>query len=407
MERAGKVLSFLSKIGENKYLISIRDGLSFTVPFTIIGSIFLIIGNFPIQAWIDFIEPYSGMLGSMVNVTFGMLGLIAAIGVGYSMGKNFGLEPLSNVIITVVAFLLATVGEDYSINPADLDATGMFTAILAAILTTFVTRFVLKRNLVIKMPEGVPPAVTQSFTSLVPALMILSLVWVIKVLLGVDINAFLQLLFKPFIFGLDTIPGLLLYTFLALGLWTFGIHGPNLLSGIATPIFLANFGTNVEAFRNGNPIPHEVAEGFWTLFMNIGGSGATLGLVIAMVFAKSKTYRELGKLSFPSAIFCINEPIIFGFPIVMNPIMAIPFILTPMVLGTATVVLMRLNLIGRIVLQVPWTTPPIIGPYLATNGDVGAAVWSLCTIIISYLIYLPFFRAVDKKQMVLEREERV
>ncbi|EUJ41131.1 PTS transporter subunit EIIC [Brochothrix campestris] len=107
-------------------------------------------------------------------------------------------------------------------------------------------------------------------------------------------------------FGLNTIPGLLVFTLLALGLWTLGIHGPNLLAGITTPIFLNNIAMNMEAFRSGQPIPNEVADGLWTLFMNVGGSGATIGLVLAMVFAKSKSYRELGKLSFPSAIFCIN-----------------------------------------------------------------------------------------------------
>lgn len=194
----------------------------------------------------------------------------------------------------------------------------------------------------------------------------------------------------------------MVYTFVALGLWTVGIHGPNLLSGIATPIFLTNIAANMEAFQAGKPIPNEVAEGFWTLFMNIGGSGATIGLVIAMIFAKSKSYRELGRLSLPSAIFCINEPIIFGFPIVMNPIMAIPFVATPTILGVATIILMRLGLVGHIVLQVPWTMPPIIGPYLATNGNIGAAIWSACTIAISYAIYFPFFKASDRKQAALE-----
>lgn len=402
MTAMDKIMPYLIKIGDNKYLVSIRDGLSFTVPFTIIGSLFLIIGNLPIEAWMTIISPYSGLLGSMVTVTFGMLGLISAIGVGYSMAKQFKLEPLSNTLITVVAFLLATTNKDFTIDITNLGATGMFTALIVAGLTTIITRFVIKRDLVIKMPEGVPPAVAQSFFSLTPAAFTLTIVWIVRVALNIEINTILQMVFKPLVFSLNTIPGLLVYTFLALGLWTLGIHGPNLLSGIATPIFLSNIAMNMEAFQKGATIPNEVADGFWTLFMNIGGSGATIGLVIAMIFGRSKAFRELGKLSFPSAIFCINEPIIFGFPIVMNPIMAIPFVLTPMVLGVSTIILMRLGLIGRIVFQVPWTTPPIIGPYLATNGNVGAAIWSCLTIVISYVIYLPFFRMVDKKQSLME-----
>lgn len=402
MDTINKFLPYLAKMGDNKILKSIRDGLSFTIPFTIVGSVFLIIGNFPVSAWIDFITPYSNQLNSMVTVTFGVLGLISVIGVGYSLAINYDLEPLTNTVIAVLAFLLFTVDEELAIVPGNLGASGMFTAILAGILTMIITRFVTKRDWTIKMPEGVPPAVAKSFSSLTPAAITLTIVWIIRVLLNIDITQILQTIFKPVVFGLNTIPGLMVYTFVALGLWTVGIHGPNLLSGIATPIFLTNIAANMEAFQAGKPIPNEVAEGFWTLFMNIGGSGATIGLVIAMIFAKSKSYRELGRLSLPSAIFCINEPIIFGFPIVMNPIMAIPFVATPTILGVATIILMRLGLVGHIVLQVPWTMPPIIGPYLATNGNIGAAIWSACTIAISYAIYFPFFKASDRKQAALE-----
>lgn len=402
MDTINKFLPYLAKMGDNKILKSIRDGLSFTIPFTIVGSVFLIIGNFPVSAWIDFITPYSNQLNSMVTVTFGVLGLISVIGVGYSLAINYVLEPLTNTVIAVLAFLLFTVDEELAIVPGNLGASGMFTAILAGILTMIITRFVTKRDWTIKMPEGVPPAVAKSFSSLTPAAITLTIVWIIRVLLNIDITQILQTIFKPVVFGLNTIPGLMVYTFVALGLWTVGIHGPNLLSGIATPIFLTNIAANMEAFQAGKPIPNEVAEGFWTLFMNIGGSGATIGLVIAMIFAKSKSYRELGRLSLPSAIFCINEPIIFGFPIVMNPIMAIPFVATPTILGVATIILMRLGLVGHIVLQVPWTMPPIIGPYLATNGNIGAAIWSACTIAISYAIYFPFFKASDRKQAALE-----
>lgn len=136
--------------------------------------------------------------------------------------------------------------------------------------------------------------------------------------------------------------------------------------------------------------------------MCIGGTGSTLGLVIAMLRSKSKVYKSLGKMALPSGIFGINEPVIFGFPIVMNPLMMIPFVLTPMILGTLTYILMYFNIIGRVVFTVPWTIPPIIGPYLATNGNIPAAIWSACTIVISYLIYLPFFKQAEKIQLALE-----
>jgi PTS system cellobiose-specific IIC component len=399
------ILPFFLKIGSNNYLTAIRDGLSFTVPFTIVGSLFLIVGNFPIVAWTNFIKPYTPMLNSVVNVSFGMLGLISAIGIGYSLAKNFKIELLSNTIITTIAFLLATVDNKFQISIANLSATGMFTAILVAILTTVVSRFVVAHNLTIKLPDSVPPAVAQSFNSLTPAALVLLIVWLIRVVLQINVNDILQRVFQPLIFGLNTIPGLLVYTFVALALWLIGVHGPNLLAGIVTPIFLSNIAANIKAFQAGQTVPYDVADGFWTLFQNIGGSGCTIGLVLAMLVARSKMYRDLGRLSIGPAIFCINEPVIFGFPIVMNPIMAIPFVATPMILGAMTIVFMRLGWVGRIVTEVPWTTPPIIGPYLATNGSIGAAIWSACTIVISYALYFPFFKILDRKQSAAEATE--
>lgn len=398
-------LPILLKIGENKRLIAIRNGITLTIPFTIIGSIFLIIGNLPIEAWTDFVAPIAPQLNATVNVTFGVLGLISAIGIGYNMGKEFNVDPISNTIITTIAFLLATLTDDFSIDLESLGATGMFTAIIVALLTTEVFRLFVKKNIVIKMPDGVPPSVAQSFSSLIPASVIILFVWIIRVLLGVDINEVIQFIFKPLVFGLSTLPGLLVYTLLVCFLWSCGIHGDNVLSGIASPIFLGYLAANTAAFQAGKPIPYEIADGFWILFMCLGGTGATLGLVLAMLRSKSKMYKSLGKMSLPSAIFCINEPVIFGFPIVMNPIMMIPFIATPMVLGTGTFILMKIGLVGKIVFQVPWTIPPIIGPYLATNGSIGAAIWSLCSIAIAYFIYLPFFKMAEKKQLLLEAGE--
>ena len=398
-------LPILLKIGENKRLIAIRNGITLTIPFTIIGSIFLIIGNLPIEAWTDFMAPIAPQLNATVNVTFGVLGLISAIGIGYNMGKEFNVDPISNTIITTIAFLLATLTDDFSIDLESLGATGMFTAIIVALLTTEVFRLFVKKNIVIKMPDGVPPSVAQSFSSLIPASVIIVVVWVIRVLLGVDINEVIQFIFKPLVFGLSTLPGLLVYTLLVCFLWSCGIHGDNVLSGIASPIFLGYLAANTAAFQAGKPIPYEIADGFWILFMCLGGTGATLGLVLAMLRSKSKMYKSLGKMSLPSAIFCINEPVIFGFPIVMNPIMMIPFIATPMILGTGTFILMKIGLVGKIVFQVPWTIPPIIGPYLATNGSIGAAIWSVCSIAIAYFIYLPFFKMAEKKQLLLEAGE--
>lgn len=400
-----KMVPILLKIGQNKHLTAIRNGLSITIPFTIIGSLFLIIGNLPIQAWLNFVSPYSEILNAPVNVTFGMLGLISALGIGYYMGKELGVEPISNAVITTIAFLLATLTEEQTIHIESLGAVGMFTAIIVALFTVEVYRFFTRHHITIKMPEGIPPAVAHSFASLIPAGFVFIVIWIARVIIGIDINAIIQTVFQPLVFGLDSLPGLLIYTLIVCLLWSAGIHGSHALAGIATPIFLSNLAANTAAFQAGDPLPHIVVDGFWIVYMSLGGTGATLGLVLNMLRSKTKTYSSLGKLALPSAIFTINEPVIFGFPIVMNPIIMIPFIITPMILGSGAYILTKIGIIGRIVFLVPWTTPPVIGTYLATNGDIPAAIYSALSVVAAYFIYLPFFKVVEKKQLLLEAGE--
>lgn len=399
-----KLVPILLKVSQNRRLTAIRNGLSMTVPFTIIGSFFLIIGNLPIQAWMDFISPYSGYLNAPVGVTFGMIGLISAVGIGYFLAKEFEIEPITNAIITVVAFLLTTLTDDGSVNIETLGALGMFTAIVVGLVTIEIHKFFVKKDLTIKMPEGVPPAVAQSFSSLLPAFATVLLAWIVRVIIGLDLNSIIQIIFQPLVIGLDSFVGLMVYTLVVTMLWTAGIHGDHALAGIATPIFLSNLAANTAAFQAGNPLPHIAVDGFWIVFMCLGGTGSTIGLVINMIQSKNKAYNSLGKLSLPSAIFSINEPVIFGFPIVMNPVMMIPFVLTPMVLGGGAYILTKLGIIGRIVFAVPWTTPPVLGAYLATNGNIPAAIYALISIFISYLIYRPFFKAAEKKEELIEQD---
>jgi cellobiose PTS system EIIC component len=399
-----KILPILLKIGNSKHLIAIRNGISMTIPFTIVGSIFLIVGNFPVQAWMDFISKWGDQLNAPVNVTFGVLGLISAIGIGYHLGKEFGVDAISNSMLTTICFLLATLNDDWSINVDNFGASGMFTAIIVGIFVTHAFKWFISHNIVIKMPEGVPPTVAISFATLIPGAFVLSVIWVVRSLLGIDINEMITLVFQPLMQGMGTLPGMLLYTLLVCLLWVCGIHGDNVLSGIATPVFLSYLAENTAAFQQGTEAPHIFADGFWIVFMCLGGTGATLGLVLNMIQSKSRMYKSIGRLSLPSAIFCINEPVIFGLPIVMNPLMLIPFIATPMILCIGTYVLMNLGLVGRIVIQVPWTIPPIIGPYLATNGSIGAAIWSVVSIGLSYFIYMPFFKILEKQQVSNEKE---
>ena len=398
-----KLVPILIKIGENKILVAVRNGITLTLPFTISGSLFLILANLPIPGWSDFLGPFADKLSAPVAVTFGAIGIISAIGISYNLAKQYKLDAITCSAITMVVFLLAQLDQEYTLNVDNLGAAGLFSAIILSIITVHIIKFFISRNIVIKLPEGVPPAVAQSFAGLVPAAVAIVLIWFIRVLLNFDINAFFTWLLSPLLMGLGTLPGMLILIFLISILWCCGIHGDNVLSGITSPIFLKYIAENTQAYLNHQPIPHITADGFYIVFMCLGGTGATLGLVISMLRSKSKLYKSVGELSLPSAIFCINEPVIFGFPIVFNPIMMIPFTITPMILCTLTYALMYFNIIGRPVLQIPWTMPLIFAAYFVTGGNIPAVIWSVCTIVISVFVFLPFFKMAEKKQ--LEKEE--
>jgi PTS system cellobiose-specific IIC component len=398
-----KLMPALYKFAQYKVLIGIRDGLTIIIPFTIIGSIFLILGNFPVQAWLDFVAPYSRFFDSVANVTFNSLGLIAAIGIGYNMAIQYHVEPISNTALTVISFLLAGELEDGTINIDNFSAAGMFTAILMAIFVTFTFKFFIDKKIVIKLPDGVPPAVANSFVSLIPGAAIIGTVWLIRIVFNVDINNCISLLFSPLVTGYASLPGFIIFIIVYSLLWMVGIHGDLMLEGICTPISLALFAENAAALSAGQPIPNVMSDPLVPIFVNIGGTGGTLALAFMMMRSKSKRYKELGKLSILPGLFNINEPVIFGFPIVMNPVMAIPFLLNGLVLGVGTYLLMQFNIIGRACIEVPWTTPSVLGAFLCTNANIPATVWAICELVISYFIYLPFFKQQEKVELESER----
>jgi PTS system cellobiose-specific IIC component len=400
-----KVMPPLIKIGNERHLVAIRNGLSLTIPFIIVGSIFLILGNLPFPWWSDFIGDFGNKMNVVVNSSFGVLGLIASIGIGYYMAKSYKMDPITGSVISFVAFLLTQVTSDYQLDTSNFGATGLFTAIIVAVFSVETLSFFVKRDIVIKLPEGVPPAVGNSFVALTPALAVMVIIWIIRVVLGFNITDFITSIFSPLVFALNTLPGILVYSLLVTLLWSAGIHGDMTLEGVADPIFLQYLAANTAAFVAHKPIPYITANGFYPLFVNVGGTGATLCLVLLMLRSKSKLYKSLGKVAFPSACFEINEPVIFGFPVVLNPLILMPFTLVPLVLTTSTYLLMYFNIITKPVAMVPWTMPPIIGPFLATGGDWRAAVWSALSIVIATCIYYPFFKAAEKQQLINEAKE--
>ena len=398
----------LIKLGENRYMIAIKNGMILTVPFTIIGSIFMILAQFPSEGYQKFIEPYKNVLMVPPSVTFSIIGLIAVVGISYSLAKVYQIDTVRNVLMALSCFLLVqtTIGEDgmYALNTANFGTLGVFSAIIISFVVVEIYRFCMKKKLTIKMPESVPPAISKSFEILLPLLISLTLFWIIRILFNFDINEALNSLFSPLVVGLNTLPGIMLFMFLRSMLWCVGIHGGAVLS-VADPIFLTMLGANAEALAAGDPLPYVTAAGFVN-FLFLGGGGATFMLVVFMMFSKEKGLRTLGRLSFPASLFEINEPIVYGAPVVLNPILMIPYTLCNLILTLITYLLMNFDLMNRPVVSVPWTTPPILMQYLTSGGDWRAAVYGAGALVVSGMIYYPFFKMLEKQRLeIAEMEE--
>ncbi len=445
------VVPALNALSENTYMSAIRAGMVSIVPLTIIGGLFLIAAEFPSDRWAATIAPYRQLLQVPFKATFGLLSIFACFAIGYDLGRRLKQEAIVSASMATLVFLMLQISihDDYSVNltPADLQSieqvdltkleqdkvvkvdgeslralegvdlikfddltlsmnglgpAGLFTAILIALVVVRVQKLFTDTDLVIKLPESVPRVVYESFASLTPLMFLVVVFWVIRFVVGVDINHTVQTILSPLVFALNTLPGILTYALMVTMLWSVGIHGDNVMDAIVAPIFFQFLGANAEALSQGEPLPYITAQGFFTTFVNVGGSGATIGLALVLWNSKEPGFRQVSRLSLPTQVFQINEPIFFGIPIVLNPIFMAPYIASALILTTCTYLLMHWNVIQRPFVNVPWTTPPVIGHYLVSGGDWRAAVWGAISIIIAMAVYYPFAKAAERQRLAAE-----
>lgn len=348
------------------------------------------------------------------GASFKIIALVAAIGIAYTYAKNEGYEPLSAGIISLVIFLLTTnsyvtleSGEiaENVIPKAWTGGEGMVTAIIIGLLVGAIYSWFMKKDIRIKMPAGVPQGVANSFSALIPGAVMIVGATVVYTIFKYGMNTtFIEWIYKVIqtpLQGLsDSLGGVIVMCFLIPFLWWFGVHGSTIIGGVMDGILISNATANQNILDSGMALTIEnggriVTQQFKDCVVNLSGSGATIGLVICMLFlAKSAQSKQLGKLAVVPACFNINEPVIFGTPIVMNPFMAIPFILTPVTIGVLQYFAIATGLIPLYTgVVVPWTTPPIISGFL--TGGWRTALFQVVVIAISTAIYFPFFKKVD------------
>jgi PTS system cellobiose-specific IIC component len=395
-----RIAPALTTLSENPYLAAVRAGMVAVVPLTIVGGLFMIVAYLPVAGWEDRVAPYLPVLQAPVTATFGLLSVVACFSIAAELAKHLKQDPIvSGSIATVVFLMLQIDPADQSLRMTGLGSRGLFTAILVAIVSVHVQKSFADRRLVIRLPASVPAVVYESFASLTPLLFLILMFWLLRFAAGVDIDRVLQTVFTPLVFALNTLPGILVYAFVVTMLWSVGINGDNAVDAIVAPVFLQYLAANVEAVSARQPLPYVTAYGFFTTFVNVGGTGATIALALVLWRSPDAGFRRISRLSMPTQVFQINEPIFFGLPIVLNPIFMIPYVLNALVLTASTFLLMQAGVVRKPFVNIPWTTPPVIGHYLVSGGDWRAALWGAISIVIAAGVYLPFARAAERQRL--------
>lgn len=439
-----KIMPRAMKISQNKYLSSVSDGFMMLMPVLIIGSMFSLLNNLAINPYQEFIVS-TGLKNFFAipnMVTNDILSIYAVFFIAYAFAKRLNRDqgvagmialfsflavtPFGNTMVTIQQFLTTndmTLAEGVEIPAASflplewLGAKGLFVAIFVALISTSIYDLLLTKNWMIKMPDSVPPTIGKSFAGLMPGFVSIIFFMVIDkavALLPIEgvagiqsgIYSLIQAPIENFL-G-NNIWSFIFAAFFAQLLWSLGIHG---MTAIILPIFYPLWtslnNANVDALNAGVSVyelPNILNRTFWQVYTICGGSGLTLGLCLYLVFfAKSSQYKTLGKLSVIANFCGINEPIIFGLPMVLNPIMMIPFILSPIVVSVLAYGLTLINVLPRLTTIIPLGTPVIMSGFISTaSGSWRVALFQVLIILLSAVLYLPFIKLLDKKAVLEE-----
>ncbi|WP_413721353.1 PTS sugar transporter subunit IIC [Sodalis sp. RH24] len=428
--------SFATKFNSFRYIMAIKAAFITLMPVIIVGAFSVLISNMVLDpvnglASFSFFAPLATLKPIMSSINYATLNFLtigAVFLIGIELGRLNGSRTLFPGLLAVICFIAVTpttlqlmVGDQMMVVKDVLarqfsDTKSLFLGMFMAILSVEVySRLEKVDKFRIKMPDTVPPNVSASFTALIPAIITVLLLatfgFVFQRVTGMYLyDAVYKVVQQPLESVVQSLPGILVLMFVAQMFWVIGIHGNQMIKPIREPLLLGAITVNMTAFEQGKDIPNIITMPFWDVYMSIGGSGLTIGLLMAVLFtSKRKEMKEIAKLSLGPSVFNINEPVIFGMPIMLNPILAIPFIITPLVTGTIGYFATSLGFADKAVVMVPWTTPPLINAWLSTAGSMGAVITQLCCIVVSFLIYLPFVhvasRRADQAQLAAEMSE--
>ena len=400
-----RVQAWGERLAKQPHLGAVRDGVVGALPLILLGSGFLLLVQPPWPALSRFLPPQDA-LRAAYRACAGLVALYACAACALSLAKRRDADPTAAATTALAVLLLAQhplplAAGGLGLPLVGLGAAGLFPAFAAAILAVETLAFFKRRNWGIQLSGGAPEVVVRSFAALLPSATCVIGVWAVVHLGGVDLAGGIGRLFAPLVSASDALPALWAVVLIDSGLWMIGIHGLSVLAAVR-PLWLAALAENMQAAATGTAPTHLATQEFFVWFVWQGGSGATLALALLLLRAKSKQLRLVGRAGFVPALFNINEPLLFGTPVVLNGRLAIPFVLGPVLLTLTTWSAMRLGLVKLPIAEVVWTLPAPVGAFLSTGGDLRAVALQMGNLALALLLWWPFVRRYDAALLAAE-----
>lgn len=413
-----KMQKISGKIQSNRYINSISGGLMLALSVMITGAIFVLIDSINIPVYQEFLvnSGLKTLTSIPAQITTNIISLYAVFGIAYTLVGKFDIDGVPAGLLAIMSFLMITPlgqlqDESMAIPFQWLGAAGFFVAMLIGLLVGRVYVFLIEKKIYIKMPEGVPPTVEKSFGAIIPGIVITALMLIIRGIFQLtpqgNIHEVIYSLIQVPLTNLGgSWPAFLFVTLVGSLLWSLGVHGGVIVYSVMAPVWTTLRLENLQAYQEGAEVlPHVISGGtFVSVVTSLGGSCATIGLAIALLKARSKRYSTLGKLAIIPSFLGINEPLMFGMPLVLNPRFIIPMIVTPFLNACITIALIYANIIPRFRgIGAPQGTPLGINGFI--EGGWRVTLLQFCLVGLSFAIYYPFFKKADQEAVEEENEK--
>lgn len=412
-----KMKPFFDKVARNKYLKAIKDGFISSMPIILFSSIFLLIAYVPNVFGFYWSKEIEAIIMKPYNYSMGILAIAVAATttkhftdtLNREMPANNQINSISTMICAICGFLiLSSDALDGGFASEFMGSKGLLTAFMTAFVVGSIYKFCIKRNITIKMPEQVPPNLSQTFKDVIPFAFSMIIIWLFDYLFrmatGICFAKGVIQVFQPLFSAADGYVGLaLIYGAMSL-FWFIGVHGPSIVEPAISAALVLNMSTNLAAVQAGQHADKVLTLGAQYFVVCLGGTGATLVICLMFAFlAKSKELKAIGKASSIPVLFNVNEPFLFGAPIVLNPVFFVPFIFAPIANVWLFKIFVDVFNMDGFIYTLPWTTPGPLGIILGCGIKLLPVIFLVIVLVMDFVIYYPFFKVYDNQKLEEEK----